>query len=129
MSEVTVDERVEQFIRVRDKIAEIKEKQQKELEPWQNLKDMLEGWLQMFLDKTGQEAARTKHGTAYSSSRTTASLPDADAFMKFVVANSLFDLLDRRANATACKDYVAANGVLPPGVNMTTMKTIGVRRK
>jgi len=48
--------------------------------------------------------------------------------MKFVVDNNKFELLDRRANATAVKDYVAANNVLPPGCNLSAICTVGVRR-
>jgi hypothetical protein len=54
-------------------------------------------------------------------------LADPEAFMKFVIANQAYDLLDRKANATACRDYAAEHQNLPPGVNMSAVKTVGVR--
>jgi len=44
-----------------------------------------------------------------------------------VIANKQFDLLDRRANATACRE-LAEKGTLPPGVKLNTIRTIGVRK-
>lgn len=82
-----------------------------------------------FLEKTGSESVRTAHGTCYASTRHTASVSDADAFMKYVLDHQAFELLDRRANSTAVKDFVKANNSLPPGVNLNAMRTIGVRKK
>jgi hypothetical protein len=70
----------------------------------------------------------TKGGTIYTSTRYTASLADPEAFMKFVIETRQFDLLDRKANSTAVKDYVGEHNVLPTGCNLTAMKTLGVRR-
>jgi hypothetical protein len=48
--------------------------------------------------------------------------------MKYVIDNNLFDLLDRKANVTAVKDHVKEKGALPPGVNLSAIETVGVRR-
>jgi hypothetical protein len=48
--------------------------------------------------------------------------------MAFVKTTNNYDLLDRKANVTAVKDYVSENGTLPPGVNLSSIKTVGVRR-
>lgn len=124
----TVDKRIQQYVAVRDRIKALEEKHKEELKPFVEVQNMLTGWVQSFLDKTGVESVKTKHGTAYSSTRYSASLADADAFMNFVKTTSNYDLLDRRANVTAVKDYVAEHGNLPPGCNLTALKTIGVRR-
>jgi hypothetical protein len=55
-------------------------------------------------------------------------LADPEAFMKYVIDNQAFDMLDRKANVTAVKEYVQETGALPPGVNLSSIKTIGVRR-
>lgn len=124
----TVDTRIAQYVMVRDKIKEIEDKQEEELKPYKELQTQLQAWLQTHLEKNGSESIKTKQGTVYLSVRYSASLADPDAFMKFVVDNGLYELLDRRANATAVRDYVQENGGLPPGVNLNGIKNVGVRR-
>ena len=34
--------------------------------------------------------------------------------------------MDRRANATACRDYAEEHGALPPGVKINSIRTVGV---
>lgn len=123
-----VEKRVAQYIQIRDAIAKIKEKHEAELKPLNDLQNALTGWLQDFMDQSGTESVRTKAGTCYASARYTASLPDPEIFMKFVRETNNFDLLDRKANSTAVRDYVKEHGTLPPGVNLSAIKTVGVRR-
>ncbi len=84
--------------------------------------------MQNFMEQAGADNIKTAHGTCYSTTRYTASLADPEAFMKFVRDTGSFDLLDRKANVTAVKDYVAEKSCLPPGVNLSAIKTVGVRR-
>jgi hypothetical protein len=46
-----------------------------------------------------------------------------------VKQHNKFELLDRRANATAVKAYVKDTNQLPPGCNLNAIQSIGVRRK
>lgn len=126
--QVTVDDRVAQYVRTRDAIKAANEKHEESIRPLVELQNMLTGWLQNFMDTAGAENVKTAHGTCYSSTRYTASLADPEAFMKFVRDTNSFDLLDRKANVTAVKDYVAEKDCLPPGVNLSAIKTVGVRR-
>jgi hypothetical protein len=48
--------------------------------------------------------------------------------MDFVLENKQFDLLERRASATAVKAYVEEHNMLPTGVNLNALSSIGVRR-
>lgn len=124
-----VDKRVDQYIRIRDALKVLEEKYETERAPLVEMQNLLTGWMMEFLDKAGASAVKTKYGTCHTSTRYTASLADPDAFMKFVIANNKFELLDRRANATAVRDYVAENKALPPGTNLNSIRTLGVRRK
>lgn len=124
----TVDKRVAQYIQVRDAISSLKEKHEAELKPLVETQNLLTGWLQEFMDAAGAENVKTSHGTCYQSTRYTASLADPEAFMNFVKSTSNYDLLDRKANVTAVREYVDGNNALPPGVNLSAIKTVGVRR-
>lgn len=124
----TVDKRVQQYVEVRDAIKAANEKHDAAIKPLVELQNLLTGWLQQFMETAGADNIKTPHGTCYNSTRYTASLADPEAFMTFVKANNLFDLIDRKANVTACRDYCEEKGTLPPGVNMSAIKTVGVRR-
>ena len=125
--QTTVDKRVSQYIQIRNKLKELDDEFEQKRKPLVELQNMLSGWIQSFLEKTGSQSVKTNSGTCYQSVRYTASLADADIFMNFVIANQAFDLIDRKANATACRDYAAEHKTLPPGVNLSAVKTVGVR--
>lgn len=123
-----VEKRVKQYVFVRDQIKAMQERHVKELEDLKDIQEKLTGILQEALTNVGAESIKTSQGTVYSTTRYTASLQDPKAFMDFVLEKGLTDLLDRKANAPACRDYCAEHGVLPPGVNMSSIQTVGVRR-
>lgn len=128
-SQFDVDKYVKAYIDVRDKIKELDAKHDIARKPLLDLQNELSGLLQKFMEDSSSEGIKTEHGTCYSTTRYTASLADPEAFMKFVIATGNFDLLDRRANATAVKDFIKENSFEPPGCNLNGLKTIGVRRK
>jgi len=123
-----VEQRIGQYVECRDAIARAKDEFEKSIAPLVDLQNKLTGWLQRFMETNGATSIKSKQGTCYASTRYTASLADPEAFMKYVISNQQFDLLDRKANVTAVKDHVKEKGALPPGVNLSAIETIGVRR-
>lgn len=127
--QASVDKRVQQFIMIRDALKVLEDKHETEKAPLLEAKKLVEGWLQQFMETARCESIKTQYGTCHFTSRTTASVADPQAFMDFVIQNKQFDLLDRRANATAVREYVKDHqGAQPPGVNLSTIRTVGVRR-
>lgn len=124
----TAEQRIGEYVKVRDTIKKLKDDFEKSIEPLVDLQNSLTGWLQHFMDQNGVDSVKTNGGTAYTSTKYTASLADPDAFMQFVIENKQFDLIDRKANVTAVRDYTATNGNLPPGVNLSSIQTVNVRR-
>jgi hypothetical protein len=124
---VRIDRIVGHLRKVRARLEEMKEAYKSACEPLKSVENTLEDRIRAFLDATGQEMARTKEGTVFTSLRHTARLTDPDVFMQFVEENGLLELLDRRANATSCRDYADKHGELPPGVSINSIRTISVR--
>lgn len=122
-----IAKRTAQYRSIRDKLKEMDEAHEKAKEPLLKIKALLEGYFEKFLEHTGQQSAATPSGTVHWNSRTTATLEDAEAFMQFVISTQSFDLIDRRANATAVREYAETNKSLPPGVNLSTIRTVGVK--
>lgn len=123
-----IDTLVAKYRIARDEIAAMEKAHKERLLPWTKAKEAYGNLLLAFLDATHQEMARTALGTVYTSIRSTAPLSDPDMFMDFVRENDLYELLDRKANAVACREYAEQHdGILPPGVKLTSTRTVGVR--
>jgi len=123
-----VSKRVAQYRLLDTKIDELNDEHKAAIQPLVNVKELLVGFFDKFLTTTGQQTAVTASGTVHFNHRTTSSLEDPQAFMDYVIANKLFDLMDRRSNATACRDFAEKTGALPPGVKLNNIRTIGVRK-
>ncbi len=124
-----MERRVAQYVQVRDILARKKAEYEDTIKPLLQIQEELAGRISAFLSANKLENVKTKAGTAYTSVRYTASLADPDLFMRFVIDTQKFDLLDRRANVTAVKDYVKEKNELPPGCNLSAIETVGVQRK
>ena len=124
-----VAQRVEQYLEVRNKIKALDKEAEARKKPWVDIQNELADWIMNFLEKTGTTGAKTKAGTCYVSTRYQTSLADPEAFMNFVITSQNFDLLDRKANSTAVKEYVQEHSALPPGCNLSAIKSVGVRQK
>lgn len=119
---------VKGYVALRDKLRELDDAHEQKRKPIVDMINQLSGQMQEFLDKSGSKSVKTADGTFYQSTRYTTSLADPAAFMEYVINNQRYDLLDRRANATAVKQFVEETGNLPPGTNLNALRTVGVRR-
>lgn len=128
MSKVNIEERVKQYVSIRDKIRDMEEKHKEELAPYKQVLEGLNSVLLKHLLAVGGDSVRTAAGTVYRSERASATIADAEAFMDYVIKNNEFSLLDKRANKTAVADFVKDNNRAPPGVNYSVMHVVGVRR-
>lgn len=125
---VPVSVRIEQFVKLRDIIKAKEEEHKKALAPYKDTLKQLEGVILQALQSAGADNIKSPAGTAYRSTKKSATIADGEAFWNFVVANQLWDLIDKKANATAVADYLEENNQLPPGINYSTVETLGVRR-
>lgn len=124
----TIETRVEQYIRLRDAIKKQDDEHKEKMKPYRETLEKLNGVLLNHLNQIGGDSVRASSGTVYRTSKKTASLEDADSFMRHVIGSEAWELLDRKANATAVQEFVKENGVLPPGVKFTVTHVVGVRR-
>jgi hypothetical protein len=124
-----IDKRIGQYVQVRDALKRLDEKQALERKPLLEIQERLSGMIRVFMESNNiTDNLKSKSGTAILSTRYTASLADPEAFMRFVISTGKFDLMDRRANTAAVRDFVQANNELPVGCNLTGVQTLGVRR-
>ncbi len=126
--ELTVDKVIGTYIKLRsqkevieanvkEQVADIKEKMAK-----------LEAWIQAKSDETGVKSFKTDAGTAFMSTSDFASVGEWDAVLEFIKTNNAYDLLNKAVNKKAVREYLDANGEIPPGVNFGTKIGVSVRR-
>lgn len=126
--QLNVSEVTQLYVAVRDRIKEIEKRHKEELAKHKENRDKLAGLISEFLRANGLEHFATPFGTCYTSTKHSASLADAKAFMDYVVGNQRWDLLDKKANVTAVRAFLKKEDQLPPGVNLSSVASIRVKR-
>jgi hypothetical protein len=122
------EKRISQYIALRDRVKQLKEKHNAELKPYQEAMELLEGALLTNLNASNQESSKTKAGTAFITTERSATIADGASFRRYVIGGSLWDMVDWRANRTEVAKLVTETGSPPPGVNYAVRRTVQVRR-
>lgn len=123
-----LSELVAKYIELRDKKSQFKAEYDAKVVKIEEALDKIEAILLETFDKTGLDSAKTEFGTAYTTTRTTASVADKDAFMEHVKAKEDWQLLEVRVSKTGVEQYKEVNEDLPPGVNWRAERVVNVRR-
>lgn len=118
----------EKYLKLRDHKAGLKAKFTADTAAIDHALETAEAAILAFFQEHGMTSASCANGTAYQSTRTSATVADWDAVLGFVKTNERWDMLERRVAKKAVEDYVEAEGDLPPGVNWKSEITINVRR-
>jgi hypothetical protein len=117
---------------LRKKIEELEEAAKKALQENQEYiqaKAMLatiDGKLTAFLQDTKQKNAGTKYGTIHTVTRHNATLFDPQEFLTFVRETDEWDMLDKKANATAVREWAEKHKTLPPGVRLSASTRLSI---
>lgn len=119
---------VEKYLKIRDKKAELKAKFTKDTEALDHALEVAENAILAFFNEHGMDSASCANGTAYKSTRTSATVADWDAALEFIKTGERWEMLERRVSKAAVEAYVESEGDLPPGVNWKADVTINVRR-
>jgi len=85
-------------------------------------------FLRRFNERGVDSVKSREHGTAYRSTRSSATVADWDAILAYIQANEAWELLERRVNKTAVQEHRDAHDDLPPGVNWSEAQVVNFRR-
>ena len=125
---VDINTRVGQYVKLRDLIKEKDDFHKEVMKPYRQALEDLNLVLLGHLDTIGVENAKTESGTVYMTAKKSVKIVDEPVFWDFVTTNEAWDLIDKKANVTAVSDYLEEHQALPPGLDITTMNVVGVRR-
>lgn len=125
---VKVDEIVAAYIKLRDMKDATSRRHKEELAPINEKMGKLEAWLQKHLQAEGVDSMKTKAGTAFLQSSSSATVRDWPATLDWIKEQDEWSFLEARVNKTAVKDYMESTGDIPPGVDFKTTIVTRVRR-
>lgn len=125
-----LDELVANYIKLRDKKSQLKKQYDEKVAKVDAVMDRMEAIILKTFQDSGIDSARTDAGTAYISTRTSATVGSREEFLSWVLQDpderSIF--LENRVSKVAVEQFKAANDDLPPGINFRSEVTVGVRR-
>ena len=123
-----MEELVNKYIELRDAKSRVKAKADEKIAKLDAVLDKIEAALLAEFTESGIESLRTKAGTAYKQTRTSAGVADWEAVLRFIQDNELWHMLEKRVSKSAVEQFKDANGDLPPGLNWREEVVINVRR-
>lgn len=127
ISDYRLDELVEAFIVNRNNIREIEARHKLELAKPLRYRERLAEEMLKVMNANGEKSVRTAFGTVTAIVHESYSCREnPDLLVDYVRENDAYELLDRRPNKTACREFLRMNGELPPGVKLTAKQDVRV---
>lgn len=123
-----VDAVVAAYIKLRDSKEQLARKHKDELAPITEQMARLESWLQKHLLDAGVESMKTRAGTAFLQTATSATVRDWAATLDWIKDRDEWSFLEARVNKSAVKDYMESTGDVPPGIDFKSNVVTRVRR-
>lgn len=153
---MTPESVIKKYVEVRDAKAAITARHAEELRPLNEFMEAMERWLLQQLTETGCDSFKCAAGTAYKSIQTSVTIADGDVFKRFVLDRVMADvihylqateqeipdiealstvalsspsmaLFDIRSSKKEVQERLE-QGETVPGINVTKIATVGVRR-
>lgn len=129
MSDITVDQIVEVYIKIRDARDEERRKAEAIDADFEAQLDVLEQQMLEVCKTTGATSLKTPHGTVMRTVKSRYWTNDWEKFYQFMFDNHLPDLLEKRIHQTNMKQFLEENpDLLPLGLNVDSEHSITVRR-
>lgn len=130
ITELSDSQMLKLFIGLRDRRAQRKAAYEDDDAGDRNKQDKIEvEFLRRFNERDIDNVSSRGVGTAYRSTRASATVADWDQLFDFIQTNEAFEMLERRVNKTAVQQYKDEHADLPPGVNWNETQVINFRRK
>jgi len=128
MSTMTPAQMVAAYIKLRDFKKAAEDEFKTSMKRTHEAMEKLEAMLLDQLNQTGANSLACDDGTVYRNMQMSATVENREAFREYVQAHDLWEAMDIRANKTFVKEFMERNGTPLPGIKVTQLATVGVRR-
>lgn len=119
---------VGRYVEIRDLIKAKEDAHKAEIAELKKKLDVIEAFLLQDMSAHGETAFSTDSGTAYVKTSEYVKVADKEVYLEFVRQQNDLNFLTVSANKTHVFEYRENTGQLPPGLNYTAVKEIGIRR-
>lgn len=123
-----LSELIDKYIEIRDKKAQLKAEYDAKKGKMDEALEKIEAVILKTFEASGTDSAKTEKGTAYTSKLVTASVADPDVFMKHVIENQAWYMIEKRCSKVGVEQYRAEHDEPPPGINWREERVVNVRR-
>lgn len=128
MGTMTPAQKVAAYIKLRDYKKAADDEYKLSMQRTVDAMDKLEAELLDHLNQTGANSLACDDGTVYRNTQMSATVENREAFKEYCVENDLWEAMDIRANKTFVREFMEKNGTPLPGVKVSSIATVGVRR-
>lgn len=125
---MTPADKVAAYIRLRDHKKAAEEEFKDSMKRTNMAMEKLEGELLDHLNASGANSLACSAGTVYKNTQLSATVENREAFLDYVKENDLWEAMDVKANKTFVKEFMEEKGVALPGLKVTQLATVGIRR-
>jgi hypothetical protein len=130
ISELADKRLIEVFVQLRDRRAQRKAAYAEDDSGDKIKQDKIEvEFLRRFTERDIDSVSVRDVGTAYMSTRTTATVADPEIYWNYIRENDAWELAENRVNKTAAAQHMEESGEPVPGVNISSTNVINFRRK
>lgn len=119
---------VERYIALRDKLAQMKADYDAKTADIKTAMDRCEAFLLTQMTELGADSFKTPVGTAYKTTKTSATVADWDATLNFIRNGEHWAMLDKRVSKSFVDAYRNEHNDLPPGINWREEVAVNIRR-
>ena len=123
-----LSELIDKYIEIRDKKAQLKAEYDAKKGKMDEALGKIEAVILKTFETSGMESAKTEKGTAYPSKLVTATVADPDVFMRHVIENQAWHMIEKRCSKVGVEQYRAEHDEPPPGINWREERVVNVRR-
>ena len=127
--ELNLEETVKVYLRIRDAIEDLKERQKEELAELENQFETVANTLLDFCNTQNLDSVKTKVGTISRRVSSRYWTSDWDSLHRVIKEHDAFDLLEKRIHNGNMKQFIEENPeAFPPGLQADSKYTVQVRR-
>ncbi len=125
---MTSAQKVAAYIKLRDFKKSAEDEFKKSMERTNAAMDKLEAELLDELNSSGAKSIACDAGTVYKNMQLSATVENREAFKAYCEENDLWEAMDIKANKTFVKEMMEKTQTVPPGLKVTQLQTVGIRR-
>lgn len=128
MSAVKIEDVIRKYMSLRFQKEELERATKEKVSVIKAAMEKLEVYLLQRMDDDGVTSFKTPYGTAFATEAEFASVVDWMQTLEYIKENDAFHLLEKRVNKTSVRTWMSEGNPIPPGVNWTVKRDVGIRK-